>query len=178
MSTEITKLGRLWGIQLQDAKDDIVVEVRTEDCRGATALDSSNCIFARAAKRQMAAEQVWIFRTTATVKYPAHGRKPARLVRYTLPKDAQVAIREFDSTGKHAVKRFTFEAPKLSQTLGAARKRTAQRPGRHATGNGKIKRKVVHSISSHIRINTVRLAKGEALPPITKKNCPKKGKGK
>jgi len=156
MSTSVTKLAKAWGLSITDARDPVTVVIKKEDTKGATCKDPEDCVIARALKRQMAAEWCAIFRSTATVRFAGVGKRKARLVRYLLPKDTRDAIEAFDSTKRFKPGKYRFDAPTKSQTLGACRERTAKRPGRHETGSGEIRRKVVHATST-ARINTLRL---------------------
>jgi hypothetical protein len=139
MSTYITRRAKDLGLRKVDARSPLVLGVTVADIRFAQQKNPECCALARAACREYrGVRYAYFFRSTAWLEYPD------RLVRYVLPTEVQRAIATFDRTSTMEPGAYRLLRPVKSLAMGAIRKRSEARPGRHQPGDGKIKRKVIH----------------------------------
>lgn len=142
MSTLIAKRAKGLGLKMVDAKHSMVLEVVAKDIKKAKSQDPRHCAFALACQRtDKKIRAAYFFRTSAWLEYSD------KMVRYMLPPSIQKEIVSFDRGGLTAPGTYQLSPPKGSNTLEGARARSRKRK-KHPTGNGRIKRKVVHRTES------------------------------
>lgn len=146
MATFITKEAKQKSLKIVDAKSNLVLVLEAGDIKKGTLKSPGTCAFACAAKRQMPGVQnAYFFRSTAWIE------TTKKMIRYILPGSMQKEIVAFDRGGSMDPGTYTLVKPQKSHTLGRVRQRNAKRTGRHETGAGTIKRKVVFHSTGNIR---------------------------
>jgi hypothetical protein len=89
------------GLPIIEAKRDLVVKVTANDVRRGKRLDSHECAFAKACKRQGASEAT-ILRRVTYLKFEKH------IVRYRTPESAARELIVFDRGGAFAAGTYVF----------------------------------------------------------------------
>lgn len=136
--TSVTKLAKLLGLPMVDAKKPLDIHLSKEDTVRAKVNDPTDCAYSRACRRQYKGViAAYFFRSTAWLQYAD------RLVRYLLPTAMEKEIVAFDRGGKMSPGHYRLRRPQHSMTLAAQRARSVKRIGRHPGGDGKTRRKVV-----------------------------------
>jgi hypothetical protein len=109
-----------------EAKADIRVAILTRDTRGATKGDPTNCLLARACKRQFGSANALFFRRTAYIEIPDENNV-RRVERFMVPEDAYDVLSGFDVDGKIRTGGFVLRAPRPSERLDAQTRYQAER---------------------------------------------------
>jgi hypothetical protein len=122
------------GLPIVDADADFTLVVRDADVKAAqgSRLDFSNCVLAKACRRQVGASVVAFFRTIAYVDLPDHKGK-RNVVRFYLDNDAAAIVKAFDR-GKAVAGEVTVKllAPRPSNRLEAVRQHNKERRERQS----------------------------------------------
>lgn len=140
MSTMIVKRAQGLGLKMVDAKKPLIIELVESDIKGSRVKDPRHCAFAEACKRSsQGVMAAYFFRSTAWLEYDD------KMVRYILPGSVQKEIMSFDRGGLMATGTYRLTPPKGANSLKAARARSSKRK-QHPKGNGRIKRKVRHTV--------------------------------
>jgi hypothetical protein len=100
-----------------DAAQDRVISIVSSDSKHAICKSHSDCVMAKAIKRQTEAYWVDVGPRTVLIRYTPTGK----VTRFTLNKLAQEQIRFFDTEGQFAPCLVTLHAPPPSKTLSAIR---------------------------------------------------------
>jgi hypothetical protein len=119
------------GSAVEDATQDLILSVTAKDIRNASSKNPSNCVVAKACRRQENLEAI----IHVSRVYLRNGGK--NWIRYILPKSLRGEIIAFDRGGKVYPGDFILMAPKASEKLG-----TYPAYGKR-TGKGNVKRKPV-----------------------------------
>lgn len=133
-------LKRIWnGLPLQEATENLRIQILPEDIDGAATKDEGHCVLAKACRRQFNAHHVAFSRTRAIVEiYDDAGNAIAE--RYLLDPPARQIIADFDRGLPLDIKgqMIVLTAPSPSKTLEGERlksKRNSSKKKRKSTGS-------------------------------------------
>ena len=104
------------GLELEDAKKRIALEVTNADIRQARIRNSKACVFANAARKLPGVKAAYFFKTTCWLEYAR------KMVRYILPTSVQREIVAYDRAGIIAAGTYHLTPPGKTQSLGYIRK--------------------------------------------------------
>jgi hypothetical protein len=124
-SKELTdELNRTFnGLPIVEAEHELRLQLMPDDIDNADRKSFDNCVFARACKRQFAAQKIVLMKTTAYISMPDENGN-LRVERFLIPPQAQQIIKNFDKGKKIKPNTaFYFKPPTSGRTLEAERKR-------------------------------------------------------
>lgn len=140
MSSYISSFIKKHGLRQYDARSPMHIRVLPQDIAQAKMKKASLCALARACKRiDTHIESAHFYKTVAWIEYA-----DKKIVRYLLPVSVQKEIVSFDRSGSMAPGLYQLSPPYRSAKMGAIKRRSLKRPGRHQPSNTNITRRVRH----------------------------------
>ncbi len=128
MSSAITKLSKRLNLPCVDSDGDLEIKLTEADIKRGIAGSAEHCGFANACKRQFPVHGAYFFKSVAYIQ------TNKEIIRFILPQAMAREIEYHDRVGTVMVMKpgaYKLLQPKGAQAMGAVRKRSAKRPGRH-----------------------------------------------